>query len=405
MAPIASRIPTVYRTRYLVRDGFDRYREIRFDNATAASGFTSPITFSHTAPDSGDRILVVVVAVDDDTIDVSGITYGGQALTLQTRNGRVEVWYLVAPPIGSNTVSVSLSSNENASIVALSYSHVDQSTPFGTAVSGSDETGTATSLSVNVSSAGRQLVIDGIAVNGNPALTAGAGQTERGEVNAGGSGGIMAGASEEAGAATTTMSWSWTGGQRCWMVGVPLRPAVSSVSLGNAETGQAWTATRAAGSGQIISGEAARTGGADDYAGMYVECNRANVELSQDIIVRGDATNRMSGGFVLRWIDTSNFLIAAFNDSAPAQFYFGKLEANAFSLFGQTAALYSDDTLYRLRVTAIGDQLEAFIDGVSVLTFTLTATESEFITPTTHGIFFGNGAVDDRHDNFLVRPV
>lgn len=177
-----------------------------------------------------------------------------------------------------------------------------------------------------------------------------------------------------------------------------------STDMGITETGQAWQVARTV-SGQIISGEAARRSGADDHAGIRVECNRADVLLTQTVIVRNDAANRMSGGFVFRWIDTNNYLIASFNDGAPAQFYIAKLDAGSFSTYTQTAASYSDDTLHTLALIAQGSSIQAYINGVRVLSTTIPGGDSKYITPTQHGIFFGNSAVDDRHDDFVVRAI
>ena len=145
----------------------------------------------------------------------------------------------------------------------------------------------------------------------------------------------------------------------------------NKATLDNAETGQAWTNLRTVAS-RIVSNRALRGAAAGtDYEGALVECNRADVEIEDEIIVVADVSDRMGGGVVFRYIDTNNFLFGTFNDGAPARFYLAKLEANVFTLFTQTAALYGDDTLWQVKVRAVSDQLEAFINGVSVLTFTL----------------------------------
>jgi hypothetical protein len=86
------------------------------DSATSAqipSTSPNPFTFAHTTSGS-DRLLLVSIASqpnDDDGIIevVTGITYGGQALTVVGTaaqgpdNSRIEIWRLVNPPTGSNT--------------------------------------------------------------------------------------------------------------------------------------------------------------------------------------------------------------------------------------------------------------------------------------------------------------
>jgi CSLREA domain-containing protein len=201
----------------------------------------NPVTFSHTTSGS-DRLLLVSVAsqpnADDAVFEaVTGITYGGQALTVVGTaaqgpdNARIEIWQLVNPPTGSNTVSITFNdafddpvNGEGASAGAISFTGVHQTTPLGTFASAIANGTVADTPSVNVSSATGELVFDTVARKANP-LTVDASQTERWhQCTDNGCSNIDGAASTEAGAASVTMSWSPDNTR--WALGaVPIKPS------------------------------------------------------------------------------------------------------------------------------------------------------------------------------------
>lgn len=85
----------------------------------------STYTFTHNQNTGTDRCLVVIVA--SPAVSVSGVNYGGQALT-NVRNSSTaystfwSVWRLLNPPTGSNTVQINLSSGSWNSTSAICYS-------------------------------------------------------------------------------------------------------------------------------------------------------------------------------------------------------------------------------------------------------------------------------------------
>jgi hypothetical protein len=212
------------------------------DSTTSAqipSTSPNPFTFAHTTSGS-DRLLLVSIASqpnDDDGIIevVTGITYGGQALTVVGTaaqgpdNSRIEIWRLVNPPTGSNTVSITFNdafddpvNEEGASAGAVSFTGVHQGTPLGTfasAVSSGSSVPT-----VNVSSAVGELVFDTVARKG-AAVTVDPSQSEQWNLcTDGGCSNVGGGASTEAGAASVTMSW--TPANDRWSIGaMPIKPA------------------------------------------------------------------------------------------------------------------------------------------------------------------------------------
>lgn len=110
-----------------------------------ASNPTS-VTWSHTCTGS-NRALLVFVAVGqnsggDGTKTISGVTYAGVPMThLGTRHtnddtfGYLACYGLAAPATGANNVVVSFNSAPSvAECASESFTGVDQTTPFGTAV-------------------------------------------------------------------------------------------------------------------------------------------------------------------------------------------------------------------------------------------------------------------------------
>jgi hypothetical protein len=150
-----------------------------------------------------DRVLIVGVAIDNPSVTVTGVTFGGAALTPVGRvvgAQAVEFWQLVAPATGSASVVVSFSGSTAAAIGATGFAGVDQAQPTE-GLAGASGTGTVSSVDV-ASAVGRMVVGIGIA-EGNVPAAPGAGQAvlwTRNNVELG------ALSSSEAGAPTVTMS-------------------------------------------------------------------------------------------------------------------------------------------------------------------------------------------------------
>lgn len=99
----------------------------------------SNYTYSHTTAGT-DRFLAVSVAIFNSAArTVTGITYNGVALTklhsitaaLEGNTQDFEVWYLINPTVGANTISVTLSASASfTQSVAISYNGIDQVAPI-----------------------------------------------------------------------------------------------------------------------------------------------------------------------------------------------------------------------------------------------------------------------------------
>src|SRR5207244_12198712 len=87
-----------------------------YDTPSSATGAgTTTLSWSHTVGTAGARVLVVGVDAEStsNTCQPSGVTYGGAALTKIAQNvaGTATydcsgLWYLLNPPSGSATVTV-----------------------------------------------------------------------------------------------------------------------------------------------------------------------------------------------------------------------------------------------------------------------------------------------------------
>ena len=178
------------------------------------------------------RALVVGVSMKIATTTVSSVTYGGTNLTQAGRQtatgpgtgGAMEIWYLVAPAVGTANVHVTISTSQDVVGGAVSFRGVSQVAPLGTFTSASGNSGTP---SVTLTSATGELVLDTLYAQGDAgAASAGGPQSPLWNIETGtGNTNITGAGSTQAGAATITMSWS-TSGSKPWAIGaVPVKPA------------------------------------------------------------------------------------------------------------------------------------------------------------------------------------
>ena len=180
-----------------------------------ANGTTA--TVSHTVGTGDDRLLLVSIGIRS-WFDVSGVTYGGVALTKldsyalgYPTNGnfaKVEFWYLKNPASGTANVVVTMPGNEWVEVGVSDFANVDQVTPFGT-VGKAKGSSPATSCSITVDATKYDLVTDVICTQGGiVAVTVGDDQTKRFGVSSDTN--WQASGSTELGtrAGSTVMSWT-----------------------------------------------------------------------------------------------------------------------------------------------------------------------------------------------------
>lgn len=211
---------------------------IAWDASSNNRGTTvSSVTLSHVVGGS-DRILVCGYAVADASPQpVTGATYNGVAMTrldVEVAPDGVFLYagafYLIAPATGTHNAVISTAGGTNGRFFAActSYTGVHQTVPFGTAVEAHGGT-QASPITSDVTSAAGELVIDIMAMYSNSAPgSEGAGQTKRAEDYNGGNGDQVA-MSEEAGAGTVTMSWTYASGTPAYYhISVPLKPVAAA---------------------------------------------------------------------------------------------------------------------------------------------------------------------------------
>ena len=196
-------------------------------SANGGPNLTTGIIPSYTVPSGTNRILLV------GTTTSSGFNFLGATVTfagihLSKATGventvKSALWYLINPPIVTGDVVLTAGSGSgDIAMGAATYTGVDGNTPFG---SSATATGTSTTASVAVTSAANELVVDVVAAN-NATLSVGASQTSR--WNTAVSGSVRGAHSQEAGAASVTMSWT-VGSSVAWAtLGVALKQATTT---------------------------------------------------------------------------------------------------------------------------------------------------------------------------------
>jgi hypothetical protein len=201
------------------------------DQASSATLKASSLSWSHTVGTGTDRLLVVGVSVENSKT-VSAVSYRGTPLTFLGARGngdkRVELWYLKAPPSGTGTVAVSLSGSGNMVAGAVSFFGTDQFAPFGSFVSASS---TSTTASVTATGSATDLVISALTIDGNASSrTPAAGQTAHWN-RVSSSADVAGGASTAAGGPSVTMKWTASSAQPWAIVAAAIKAAPAGVAL------------------------------------------------------------------------------------------------------------------------------------------------------------------------------
>ncbi|MEA2336365.1 MAG: large repetitive protein, partial [Thermoanaerobaculia bacterium] len=220
--------------------------QILFDAASrATTGLTSNanpvvVSWSHTTTTAANRYIVAQVAIQlaggtsGTNVTVSGVTYGGTPMTFlggstRTTTVRVELWGLVAPASGTNTMAVTVANtgNRNLSVTAgaQSFSGVDQNVSVGTAVGAN---GSSTVASTTTTNTAYDYVVDVVGFSGNTTLTTGLSQDSRWTTNTTGPN-FASGSSGARGYTNTTMAWTTTSAN--WAIeAIPLKQVGVAIS-------------------------------------------------------------------------------------------------------------------------------------------------------------------------------
>ncbi len=212
---------------------FDAASSSQVDNATQ-------MTLSHTVGSNTNRVLVVAVSAKDTTVFPLGMSmsYAGQAMTRIDKKNFIsgtnymgtELWYLLNPPAGTNTVSVSFNSAmDGITMGAVSLTGVQQQAPevkktaVGTSATAS---ATLTTLTNNA------WVIDSLGIQSGAVITTvGSGQTQRYFQD--NSNDIVGAASTKpvATAGSTTLQWNFASSKAWGVVAAAFAPASGGAML------------------------------------------------------------------------------------------------------------------------------------------------------------------------------
>lgn len=188
---------------------------LTLDATSTAIDSVADTTFSWSHTCTGtERVLIVTVNING-TMVVNSVTYNSVPLTFIGGVNNVvrgEIWYLIAPDTGANTILVTLASGAQKIGGAQSYTGASQVTPIGTFVSA---TGSSTAPTVNVTTAVGEGCIDVLSTAAT--ATVGAGQTQiYNSVTAAGLRGCAS--TEPSLSSPITMSWT-LGTSTVWAIG------------------------------------------------------------------------------------------------------------------------------------------------------------------------------------------
>jgi cellulose synthase/poly-beta-1,6-N-acetylglucosamine synthase-like glycosyltransferase len=195
------------------------------------------LSWSHTTGSQSNTLLIVGVALQNETDSVSTVTFNGTTSLSKVPNAQIscsascrsELWYAVNPP-ASTTANIVVSITGSATSIvggAVTLYNVDQTTPLGTAVTNADTGSTATSFSITVPTAANQLVIESVAGGGAGSLgwVPNSSQTSIWSNNTNNDG---AGSFFQASSNSTTLAWKDASSDNWADAAVPVNPAALS---------------------------------------------------------------------------------------------------------------------------------------------------------------------------------
>lgn len=216
--------------RYFLPFSPPTYTEIAFDS-TSSSGYQTGSTYSwsHTCQGGNRALFVGISMLSVAGSSVTGITYNGVGLSVSSLVSsvsgacHVEIWELVAPASGTNTIEVTLSTSVSSAAGAYSFTGVSQVDPSR---SGDNETATnvgaadatATDSVNNNPVYANKWQIDCVATD-DTSITVGTGQSARwNTTGAIGSGGGSTKGPVADGTSSVTMYWTDVGALATWAI-------------------------------------------------------------------------------------------------------------------------------------------------------------------------------------------
>ncbi len=331
---------------------------------TVTSTTGNAISFAHTTGTGTDRLMLVGVSWNANTIDspITTVTFsygvGPTVLTLNPviarKNSSVNryaaIYSLVNPPSGeAGTVTVTFANSVGSGIIAgvTNFTGVDTTTPLGSPA-GADATGTAIGVTVP-GLAGDELVFDTVFLGGTtPTITVDPSQSQLWNATASNARG--AGSTEQATGSSVVMNWTG-GASGPWVdIAVPIFPACtgSRYTLTAGSDGHGAVTLNPAG-GSYCSGRSVTLTPVPNPGYLFSGWVGANASEIQN--TAGVYTIVMNGNKAV----TANFAPQACQDATPLNVdddtYLSA--ANASFNYGGATSLQVDGTTGTARRTAL----------------------------------------------------
>jgi len=211
---------------------------------------TKTITFNHTTTATGTNLLLLVGVsmniTNATTSGVVGVTYKGTALNfLGAHNDtgttrRVEMWYLLNPPTGTNSVVVSanITAAKAVGVVAgaTTFTGVDQTVPLGSFMSA--DGAAAGSSQMDVPSVVNGMILDTLAIGGNRTAAVSGPQASQWNLTTTNGGGtsadppdVTATGSARTGAPSVPISETFSGNSNWSLGAVSINPSSADIGV------------------------------------------------------------------------------------------------------------------------------------------------------------------------------
>ncbi len=206
--------------------------------STVVDNNPTTLTQAHATNAGSDRLMLVGVSLlNEDLETVTSVTYNGTGLTFvgqvsQGNDSRVEIWALVNPPVTTANVVVTFNEQvqRGAVVGIITFTGVDQTTPYGVFQSNSGDSNTA---SATVTSSVGDLVFGMMAAeqqDSGPVVVGGTEQWSR--KSRPGNNRTAGAAATFVGAATVNLTWNMNETDD-WAIGaISLRDASAVTSSG-----------------------------------------------------------------------------------------------------------------------------------------------------------------------------
>jgi len=222
--------------------------QVAVDATTSTSALvtgagTHTLTFNHVTTATANRLLLVGISMNISGVTgttVTGVTYNGTALTFVGAHNdagpsrRVEMWSLLAPASGTNTivVTVNLPAGGNVGVVAgaTTFTGVDQTVPLGTFVSANGAAGANSQL--DVPSVVNGMVLDTLAIGGAQTATVPAWQTSQWNVASGvGNRDVTGTGSSRPGAPSLPFSETFSAASNWSLGAISINPSTADIAV------------------------------------------------------------------------------------------------------------------------------------------------------------------------------